>query len=82
MLTLYSERPRIPENLYKEIFCWVLKQQKKKLSAAARPSDRQKKEGGGVKWSRMEKKRKKCFTVLFMILSSKSELLKRNLDLS
>lgn len=44
MLTLYSERPRISENLYKEIFCWLLKQ-KKKLSAATRPSDREKKRG-------------------------------------
>lgn len=76
---------RAPENIgksLKEIFCWLLKQQQKKLSAATRSSGGEKKEGGGVKWSRVERKRKKCFTILFMILSSKSELLKCSQDLS
>lgn len=81
MLTLYSERPRISENLNKEIYCWLLKQKKSCLQLLAQVTER-KKEGGGVKWSRMEKKRKKCFTILFMILSSKSELLKCSQDLS
>lgn len=73
-----------PENTGKSLqrnILLVVRTKKKKLSAATSPSDRENR-GRRSEMEPNQKKRKKCFAILFMILSSKSELLKCSQDLS
>lgn len=56
MLTLYSEPPRMSGNLYRKCF----------VGLPPLASEAEKDEGGGVRWRR---KGKKCFAVLFIIMS-------------